>query len=71
MRIKRVTRGARRGYGERVTSDGQDTAPVCVEHVWRLVAVTFAKGGSFTEYSCPRCGSDLLVPPFGTHPETV
>lgn len=49
--------------------DVDDRAPACVEHLWRVVVVTFADG-SFSEYECERCGGQMLVPPGGVHPET-
>lgn len=55
-------------YGDCVDVDDQPAE--CVEHVWRLVQVTFAEG-SFSEYVCVRCGSELLVGPGGVHPQTV
>ncbi len=47
-----------------------DDAPPCVEHVWRLVSVTFAEG-SFTGYVCVRCDADMLVTRGEEHPQTV
>lgn len=49
--------------------DDEDLPASCVEHMWRVVAVTFADG-SFSEYECELCGSQLLVPPGGVHPDT-
>lgn len=49
---------------------GDDDAPVCVEHVWRLDVVTFGQG-THSEYVCTRCGAFVLVPPGGDHPQTI
>ena len=49
---------------------GDDVAPVCVEHVWRLDGLTFGEG-THSEYLCDRCGAFLLVPPGGDHPQTL
>lgn len=49
---------------------GDDVAPACVEHVWRLDGVTFGEG-THSEYLCVRCPAFLLVPPGGEHPATA
>jgi hypothetical protein len=50
---------------------GADDDETCVEHVWQFRSVEFRDDGSWSEYGCPRCDGQLLVPPGGQHPETV
>lgn len=46
--------------------------PGCPEHLYRLKAVDFRPdSGAWSEYVCVRCDVPLLVPPGGTHPQTV
>lgn len=51
-------------------SSDPDRAPDCVEHVWRLDGVTMAEG-SFSEYTCVRCGAEVLIGPGQAPPQTV
>jgi len=46
-----------------------DDAADCVEHVWRLTGVTFAKGGAFEEYVCTRCDAEVLTQPWSWRAE--
>lgn len=50
---------------------GADDDQDCVEHLHRLDSVEFRADGSWTEYRCERCDAVVLVPPGGSHPETV